>query len=391
MPDKPVARNISCHSWNADGTQLAVSPNSNEIWIFSTDGQEDASQWDKVAVLKQHDSFVSGIDWCHETNLIVSCGHDRNAYVWKNDGGEWKPELVILRINRAANGVKWSPNGQKFAVTSSAKQVPVCHYEEGNKWWVSKMIKKHKSTVLSLDWHPNNRFLVTGGCDFKCRVFSSFIPDVDTTDDEASFAAHFPEQFKFGAVLAEFDMAKGWIEAVAWQPSGWGLSFAGHDSSLHFVDITNATDKQKPVVQSITYDKLPFRDIGFLNDQALIAVGHDCQPILFVHDGEQWVFEKALDESKKKAATGGPKKASAFGSAMAMFGNQADKGVSIGKTGGVAVLTNTNLTTRHQNQITQLRIRDPGTFTTSGVDGRVLFWHLNDLEVDLSRLTICVD
>ena len=47
--------------------------------------------------------------------------------------------------------------GNKFAVTSSAKVVPVCHYEQGNDWWVSKTIKKHKSTVLALDWHRNNK------------------------------------------------------------------------------------------------------------------------------------------------------------------------------------------------------------------------------------------
>lgn len=36
--------------------------------------------------------------------------------------------------------------------------------------WVSKHIKKPiRSTVLSLDWHPNNVLLAAGSCDFKCR------------------------------------------------------------------------------------------------------------------------------------------------------------------------------------------------------------------------------
>ena len=66
---------------------------------------------------------------------------------------------MILRINRAAITVKWSPDGKKFAVGSGAKCVPVCHYEEANDWWISKMIKKHKSTVVALDWHPNNQIV----------------------------------------------------------------------------------------------------------------------------------------------------------------------------------------------------------------------------------------
>jgi hypothetical protein len=36
---------------------------------------------------------------------------DRNAYVWTQEGDEWKPHLVILRINRAATCVRWSPEG----------------------------------------------------------------------------------------------------------------------------------------------------------------------------------------------------------------------------------------------------------------------------------------
>ena len=37
---------------------------------------------------------------------------DKNAYVWKLDDKSWKPELVVLRINRAATCCKWSPNGK---------------------------------------------------------------------------------------------------------------------------------------------------------------------------------------------------------------------------------------------------------------------------------------
>ena len=81
---------------------------------------------------------VSGIDWSPVTNKIVTCSHDRNAFVWTYDDetNTWKPSLVILRINRAALTVKWSPDGKKFAVGSGAKCVPVCHYEEANDWWI---------------------------------------------------------------------------------------------------------------------------------------------------------------------------------------------------------------------------------------------------------------
>lgn len=69
-------------------------------------------------------------------NKIVSCSHDRNAFVWTYDasGDKWVPALVILRIDRAAIDVKWSFDGLRFAVASGAKCVPVCTYEAANDW-----------------------------------------------------------------------------------------------------------------------------------------------------------------------------------------------------------------------------------------------------------------
>jgi actin related protein 2/3 complex, subunit 1A/1B len=79
---------------------------------------------------------VSGLDWSAVHNKIVSCSHDRNAFVWTFDqeNNKWVPALVILRIDRAALDVKWSIDGLKFAVASGAKCVPVCTYEESNDW-----------------------------------------------------------------------------------------------------------------------------------------------------------------------------------------------------------------------------------------------------------------
>ncbi len=78
--------------------------------------------------------------------------------MWTLAGNVWKPALVILRINRAATIVKWSPNGMsnhhstelkgvmfiilsrtfplenKFAVGSSARLISVCYFEQENNW-----------------------------------------------------------------------------------------------------------------------------------------------------------------------------------------------------------------------------------------------------------------
>jgi WD40 repeat protein len=59
---------------------------------------------------------------------------------------------------------------------SGARIVSVCYFDKENDWWVAKHIKKPlKSTVTTVDWHPNNILLATGSTDFKVRVFSTYI------------------------------------------------------------------------------------------------------------------------------------------------------------------------------------------------------------------------
>ncbi|XP_065177109.1 actin-related protein 2/3 complex subunit 1A-like [Sycon ciliatum] len=101
---------IACHAWNGDRTQIALPPNSTEVNIY----QKVGKTFELKHVLKGDGQRVRGVDWAPKSNQIVTCGDDRNAYVWtQQDDGTWKPMLVLLRINRAATCVKWSPNGKQ--------------------------------------------------------------------------------------------------------------------------------------------------------------------------------------------------------------------------------------------------------------------------------------
>ncbi len=61
------------------------------------------------------------------------------------------------------------------------RTIAVCSFDEENNWWVAKHLKKPlRSTVLSIDWHPNNVLLAAGAADMKARVFSAFIKGIDS-------------------------------------------------------------------------------------------------------------------------------------------------------------------------------------------------------------------
>jgi len=72
----------------------------------------------------QHDMVVTGLDWSPVHDKLVSCSHDRGAFVWTYEAAyrQWKPSLVVLRITRAAINVKWSPDGEGTAIACTANR-----------------------------------------------------------------------------------------------------------------------------------------------------------------------------------------------------------------------------------------------------------------------------
>ncbi|CAD6248975.1 unnamed protein product [Miscanthus lutarioriparius] len=278
----------SPRAWRSSSAVIAFCPNNHEVHIykFFTD------KWEKLHVLSKHDQIVSGIDWSKSSNKIVTVSHDRNSYVWTQEGSDWVPTLVILKLNRAALCVQWSPKENKFAVGSGAKSVCVCYYEQENNWWISKVIRKrHESSVTSLAWHPNNIYLATTSTDGKCRVFSTFIKGVDKRGSQSSTST----DSKFGEQIAQLDLSSTWVFGVRWSPSGKTLAYAGHNSMVYFIDEVESS----PAAQNLALRDLPLRDVLFVSERTLVGVGFDCNPMIFTADDTGlWSFIRFLDERK---------------------------------------------------------------------------------------------
>lgn len=395
---------LTAHAFNADRTRVAVCPNSNEVHIYALTG----GAWTLVHTLKEHDKLVTSIDWAPQSNRIVTCSQDRNAYVWTpalNEAGAeiWKPTLVLLRLNRAATCVRWSPREDKFAVASGARIISICSFESDNDWWVAKHIRRPlRSTVLSLDWHHNNVLLAAGSADMRARVFSAFIKGIDDKPAPTVWGERLP----FGTVCAEYSTpAGGWVHGVAFSPDGDSLAFVGHDSSLT-VAYPSAPNEPPQAIHVIRSPTLPYVTLAFVSPTSLVAAGHDCQPVLFsgnVNDG--WRLARSLDSAGAAAAKAPPPPppkaaglsvgpgrlnneafnrfksadARAVPSGASAPGGAAAAGSVAGALGAVAgssVGADGELHTTHQNTITSVR-RHAGAadavsaVSTSGVDGRL--------------------
>ncbi|XP_016341210.1 actin-related protein 2/3 complex subunit 1A-like [Sinocyclocheilus anshuiensis] len=319
---------LSCHAWNKDRTQIAISPNPQMTWI----------------------------DWAPESNRIVTCASDRNAYVWMLKDGVWKPTLVLVRINRAATCVKWSPLENKFALGSGAKLISVCYFEKENDWWLSKHIKKPiNSTVLSLDWHPNNILLAAGSADLHCRIFSTYIKDIEDKPGPTPWGSKMP----FGEVLLEYKECGGWVHSVCFSPSGDALAWVSHNSAI---SVANATQGKE--VTQLTTGHLPLLSMLYVSETEIVAAGHDCCPYQFSYKGPGCLeFVKKVD-IPKQSSKGNM-------SAMQHFRNLDKKATTEEEETGLGSL--------HQNSITQLCILEGPKakvekFSSVGLDGAMVVW-----------------
>jgi len=342
---------ITCHAWNKDKSKIAICPNSNLVYIFKREG----AAWKKEETFSEHDSLVTGIDWSPNQNKIVTCSQDRNAYVWSMEGGKWKPSLVILRLNRGCTAVRWSPKEDKFAVGSGAGAVSVCYYVSDNQWWLSKLIKGDKSginsTISTIAWHPNNILLAAGGTDANVLVFSGFVKDLDDRKAVAN-GTPFGSRLPFAAQLAVFQTS-GWVEAMAFSPSGNQLAWSTHDSSVHFLECSTTNH----TIQTVRCRGLPYITCLWVGETSLIAAGHDCVPVLFQGGPGKYQFVKDLDSGE-----GGLQRASSKN----IWEQRTDLG-----TENAADET---LSSRHQNKIIEVSRYDANSFATVSWDGKLVTW-----------------
>jgi actin related protein 2/3 complex subunit 1A/1B len=343
---------VSCHAWNKDRTQVALSLNNNLVEIHKLSG----GKWTLMHTLKEHTQRVTGIDWGAKTDQIVTCAADCNAYVWtKQKDGNWTPALVVLRMSRAATCVKWSPLENKFAVGSGARLIAVCYYDKDNDWWISKQIKKPiRSTVTCLDWHPNNMIIACGSSDFKTRVYAAYVKEVDDKPPTTNWGS----KLVFQTLLQEFSVASGgWVHGIRFSPSGDKLAWVSHDSTIYVADA--AKDMKLTTLKT---QFLPFHEILWSTESNIIVAGYDCSPLSFSYTGQEIKFVAKLDENSKQS-TG--KAVSAMSRFKAMDSMATSDSTS-----------DTVLSSVHQNAITWLASFSGTKFSTSGVDGQLVTWDI---------------
>ena len=143
--------------------------------------------------------------------------------------------------------------------------------------------------------------------------------------------------------------------------TGTALAFVGHDSSMHFASIpteeiadlsTLPIVADETTVSTIKLKGLPFKAVACVDDEKLIAVGHDATVALFQSIGHHR----------------GRKREPALSSSWSYQGD-----VPVSTAGRGLPLRGGKL---HENMVNGLVVMDAARFSTCGSDGRVVIWDL---------------
>lgn len=113
----------------------------------------------------------------------------------------------------------------------------------------------------------------------------------------------------------------------------------------------------------------------FVSEKLVIGVGYDCNPMVFAADGTgSWSFVRFLDE--KKSASSSARYGSQLTEAFGKFYGSSKQGTSNDKSrAGVhdnCINCIVPMKTSESNKIT--------SFSTSGLDGKVVVWDLKNQE-----------
>ena len=218
--------------------------------------------------------------------------------------------------------------------------------------------------------------VATACTDFKCRIFSAYLKNVDGK----AVSTPWGDNPKFGTCFYEVE-SSGWVRSVAFSPAGDTLAFCSHNSTVSFVDVVAGT-----APQVVRLSELPVTSLLFLPDGSMVAAGHCYDPLLFARTANGWAMAGKL--VGKVAETG--KAGGAFANARNMFQTQTAQGQSTEAREG------DKASSAHGNLVCGLQVfgatfgAKSAEFTSSALDGKVVFWTRDEISSAMSALAISV-
>ncbi|CAD7945044.1 unnamed protein product [Amoebophrya sp. A120] len=204
---KATTVGVSRLAFHGEDTMALTSPSTSEIWVY----RYRFAEWSRFAVLKEHADVVADFEF-NRFGWLVSCGHDRCAYVWRrappygggmtttihssstssaansdelalvqagstsedhhdprnidsrgdhhqlyypvpNEEHVYQPELVQMDVEFGCVCARWSPDASRFAVATVAGECVVCTRRQersGDVWSAWRISLQQPSSSVPL-------------------------------------------------------------------------------------------------------------------------------------------------------------------------------------------------------------------------------------------------
>ena len=315
---------ISVLCFNKDFTEVALSKKDNKIYIYSIKDLLKTDTWKLIHTLESHYQYISGLDWCPETNRILSCSYDKTTFVWDftelKDEKKWVPSNVVWTTKLGYLCCKWNKRGDKFCEGTSAKHLLIGYYNKKTNWWMCKAIKvpkkidenaektketknkkekeetqnPHKSSVVACEIDPSSLFVLSGSTDLRVYVSSCYLPKIDDqflTEEQKAAAV------PFGQVIYEFK-ENSWINSLTWLPSGERGVVAGQDAVILVLNPKEEKEKQTEIIRC---KHSPATMIIPKSDTSFYAVCYDRNIIEYEKKDDTWEIKKTITTKKEGA------------------------------------------------------------------------------------------
>ncbi|KAG0605882.1 hypothetical protein M758_9G095200 [Ceratodon purpureus] len=121
--------------------------------------------FNEVTCLRASTSKVVCCHFSSDGKLLASAGHDKKAVLWNMDTLKLKSSLEEHSL--LITDVRFSPNSTRLATSSFDKTVRV--WDADNPNYSLRTFTGHQTSVMSLDFHPNNEDLLCS-CDGDSEI-----------------------------------------------------------------------------------------------------------------------------------------------------------------------------------------------------------------------------